>query len=145
MNAPGHLLRRWAGSLSKREPSHLDSAWAESMLLPAEVTLWRRMTAADRRHAVVVARRFMAMGQWSREEIAAALLHDVGKVVSQLGTTARVIATVVGPRTERFRQYHDHEALGAAMLREAGSSPVTVDLVRGVGRAHVLLRRADDV
>ena len=38
-----------------------------------------------------------------RDEMAAALLHDVGKVECGLGTFGRVAATVVGPRTQRFR------------------------------------------
>ena len=50
-----------------------------------------------------------------RAEVAGALLHDVGKVEAGLGTFGRVVATVVGPRTERFRTYHDHEAIGARL------------------------------
>jgi hypothetical protein len=55
------------------------------------------------------------------------------------------MATLVGPRTARFRQYHDHEALGASMLADAGSDPVTVELVQGRGSAAADLRAADDV
>ena len=49
----------------------------------------------------------------TRPQMAGALLHDVGKVQSGLGTWGRVAATIVGPRTRRFRQYHDHEQIGA--------------------------------
>ena len=73
------------------------------------------------------------MATWTRDEMAGALLHDIGKLDSDLGTAGRVVATVVGPRTARFRRYHDHERIGADMLKVAGSSPVTVDLV---GRAR---------
>jgi putative nucleotidyltransferase with HDIG domain len=140
-----HLVRRFAGSLSRREPAAADVAWAESQLLPSELDLWRRMRVADRRHSIEVARRFEPMGQWTREEIAGALLHDIGKVQSDLGTTMRVVATVVGPRTERFRLYHDHERIGADMLTAAGSDPVTVDLLRGKGRAMAALLDADNI
>ena len=58
-----------------------------------------------------------------RAEMAGALLHDVGKVQSGLGTWGRVAATVVGPRTRRFRQYHDHEQIGASMAAQAGIRP----------------------
>jgi hypothetical protein len=52
---------------------------------------------------------------------------------------------VVGPRGERFGRYHRHEEIGAEMIERVGSSPVTVALVRGEGRAAAALRAADDV
>ena len=59
-------------------------------MTPGEAGLWRRMSAADRRHAVVVARRADAtLGTAAtREVLAAALLHDVGKIDSGLGPVA---------------------------------------------------------
>jgi len=113
--------------------------------MPAEWELWRQLPVADRRHSIEVARRFQSMGQWSREETAGALLHDIGKLRSGLGTWMRVVATVVGPRTERFRRYHDHERIGADMLTAAGSSPVTIDLLLGTGRASSALMAADHI
>ena len=62
-----------------------------------------------------------------------------------LGTFARVAATVAGPRTARFRTYHDHEAIGARLAEAAGSDPVTVALIEGVGPAALDLRAADDL
>jgi len=140
-----HLARRFAGSLSRREPSTDEVAWVDSQLLAPELELWRRMPVADRRHSIEVARRFESMGQWTREEMAGALLHDIGKLESDLGTWMRVVATVVGPRTDRFRRYHDHEQLGAEMLIAAGSAEVTVDLLRGTGRASSALMAADNI
>jgi predicted HD phosphohydrolase len=139
-----HLARRFATSLSRREPSSDEVAWVESQLLAPELELWRGMPVADRRHSIEVARRFESMGQWTREEMAGALLHDIGKLESGLGTWMRVAATVVGPRTERFRMYHDHEEIGADMLTVAGSAEVTVDLLRGNGRASSALMAADN-
>lgn len=142
----GHLMRRTLGSLSSRPPSFADHEWAAQYLSAGEADLWHRMSAADRRHSILVARRFAErVGEASRAEMAGALLHDVGKVVSDLGTLARVAATVIGPRTARFRQYHDHERLGAELLAAAGSDPVTVALVTGSGAAAPALRDADDI
>ncbi len=141
----GHLVRRFVSSVSRREPGATDMTWAESNLLESEVQLWRRLSPPDRRHAITVARRFTSMGSWTREEMAGALLHDIGKIGSDLGTAARVLATIVGPRTERLRRYHDHERIGAEMLATAGSSPVTVDLVRGEGPAAAALAKADHI
>ena len=146
MSTIAHLARRFRGSLSRAEPASDDVAWAQAQLLPSETALWSRMAVQDRRHSIEVARRFVALRpKATPAEMAGALLHDVGKQVAGLGTFARVMATMVGPRTAQFRQYHDHEALGASMLAEAGSDPVTVELVQGRGSAAADLRAADDV
>jgi hypothetical protein len=141
----GHLVRRFLSSLSSRAPDAADTAWAESQLLDGELQLWGRLSVSDRRHAITVARRFESMGSWTRDEIAGALLHDIGKLDSDLGTASRVLATVVGSRTARFRRYHDHERIGAELLTGVGSSTVTVELVGGHGRAAAALDAADDI
>jgi predicted HD phosphohydrolase len=145
MDHVGHLVRRFVGSVSPREPNPADTAWVDAQLLDAESQLWHRMSVADRRHTIAVARRFEALGQWSREEVAGALLHDVGKLDAGLGTLARVAATIVGPRTTRFRRYHDHERIGAELLAMAGSSHITIELVLGRGRAARALANADNI
>ena len=146
MASPGHLVRRFVGSLSRRPPSPADEGWVQGWLAEAEWALWQQMVVADRRHAVLVARRFVdRRPSATRAEMAGALLHDIGKIDAGLGTLARVLATVVGPRTARFRRYHDHERIGAALLEVAGSDPVTVALVRGSGDAFADLCAADDI
>ena len=142
----GHLARRFVGSLSRRAPWAVDTAWALGQLLPSEAALWQRMSAQDRRHSIAVARRFAALvAQPTRAEMAGALLHDVGKSASGLGTFGRVVATVVGPRTSRFRRYHEHEALGIDMLRAAQSDSDTLAVIEGSGRAAKALRAADAI
>ena len=141
---PHHLVLRFVTSLSNRPPDVTDEVWAESHLLPGEVALWRRISNQDRRHAAKVARRFLAARpDASRAEIAGALMHDVGKIECGLGTWARVLATVVGPRTERFRCYHDHEHRGSLLAQEAGSDPATVELIDERGPAFDTLHRCD--
>ena len=146
MSRAGHLARRFAGSLSRRPPEPADEAWAESQLRGHEVLWWRKMSAADRRHAIAVARRFERFRvQPTRDELAAALLHDLGKLDSGLGTFGRVAATVVGAHGQRFRTYHDHERIGADRLEQLGSSAATVALVRREGPAADALAAADDL
>ncbi|MFZ9481895.1 MAG: hypothetical protein ACO3AV_03280 [Ilumatobacteraceae bacterium] len=146
MSSVAHLVRRFAGSLSRRPPDEAEVQWAFGHLQSREASLWSSMAVQDRRHSLQVARRFVAAEPGATQaEVAAALLHDVGKSVAGLGTLGRVVATIIGPRSERLRAYHDHEALGAAMLVEAGSDPVTVELVQGRGRLAASLRAADDV
>ncbi len=146
MTSVMHLARRFAGSLSRRPPPDSDVAWAVAQLLPSEAELWQRMSVQDRRHSILVARRFVEFAPGaSRPEVAAALLHDLGKLASGLGTFSRVLATVVGPRTTRFKQYHDHERVGADMLAVSGSSSETIELAQGRGDRAEDLRRADNI
>jgi hypothetical protein len=150
------LVRRFLASLSPRPPDGADERWAMSQLTMAEQTLWWRMSAPDRRHAVGVARRVAAVdGQ--RAVVAAALLHDCGKVESGLGTVARVGATVwialvgrarAGRGDGRVARYARHEPIGAILLAAGGSDPLTVALVGGGADAPATLlatlRAADD-
>ncbi|MBA3288457.1 MAG: HD domain-containing protein [Acidimicrobiia bacterium] len=140
----GHLARRFVGSLSRRPPTAPDVAWVDRLLSRRERALWGRMGPADRRHSIEVARRFVAIRPAAtRTELAAALLHDVGKVESGLGPFGRVVATVVGARQARFRRYHDHEVIGARLAAAAGADPVTVALIEGRGPAGADLESAD--
>lgn len=125
-----HLVRRFFGALSPAGPGLEDEAWVVTVLSEGELVLWRRMSGPDRRHAVGVARRVAAAGFGERSEVlAAALLHDVGKVSSGLSTFERVPATLArsAPRVpDRWRRYYDHPAIGAALLDGAGSHPLAV-------------------
>jgi len=136
-----HLVRRFVGSLRPGGPPEADRVWAEGQLRGGEVGLWRAMPAADRRHAVGVARRVDGrLGHDApRPVLAAALLHDVGKLDAGLGTFGRVAATLVaevaGPARvaawdNRFGRYLRHDELGAARLAAAGSDPLTVAWAR---------------
>lgn len=147
MGGAAHLARRFAGSLWPFGPSAEDEAWARSHLLPGEAALWGRMSRADRRHAAGVARRVAgALGDRAdRPVVAAALLHDVGKVESGLGTYGRVVATIAAAAagretagmwsegrgfTRRVGLYLRHPRLGADLLALAGSDPLTVAWAR---------------
>ena len=139
-----HLVRRFAGSLWPGGPSDDGESWVASILLPGERDLWRRMSGPDRRHAVGVAHRVeTALGreQATRAVLAAALLHDAGKVAAGLGTYGRVVATIAGAATKgrhalawsqgrgftrRVGLYLRHAPLGAELLARAGSDPLTI-------------------
>lgn len=144
LTKPHHLAARFFTSLSGRPPRVEDEVWAESQLLPGEVALWRQMSNQDRRHSIKVARRFVAARpDATRAEMAGALLHDVGKIRCGLGTFGRVVASVVGARTERFRCYHDHEHIGSVLAEQAGSEPATVELIDERGPAYEILSACD--
>jgi hypothetical protein len=143
MAGAGHLVKRFFGSLLPVGPSKVDAAWAVEVLLPGELDVWRKMSRVDRRHAVGVARRVeRSLGDEAvRPVLAAALLHDCGKIVSGLGTYGRVIATLSVKAagrdhamawsetrgfTRRVGLYAEHPRLGADLLGLAGSAPLTV-------------------
>ena len=135
-------------SLVPSQVQQIERQWVQSVLSQSEFDVWNNMMVQDRRHSVMVGRRFVKYRPTATQsEIAGALLHDVGKSVARLGTVGRVIATLVGPRTNRFRQYHDHEQIGATMLRSIGSDELTISMVEGscVGELRQALNKADDI
>ncbi|MFV0258023.1 MAG: hypothetical protein ACK5PP_06205 [Acidimicrobiales bacterium] len=144
-----HLTTRFVGSLSPAAPNEFDETWARSQLTPGEQAVWAAMSNPDRRHAIEVARRaVVSLGDRAdRPVVAAALLHDSGKTVSRLGTFARVGATLLWAVTDddraeqwadgpadsmpgrlrrRLGQYRRHPEIGARLLADAGSDPLTV-------------------
>lgn len=144
---PVHLVKRALTSAWNGPVGRAGFETVRAVLNDGEMEMWTLMQPRDQRHSLEVLRRFDALvPAASRAERAAALLHDVGKTESNLGWTARILATIIGPRGRRFASYADHEALGARML--AGlSDDRTVELVAmrvddAVSRALVA---ADDV
>ena len=143
MAGPAHLVRRFLGSLSPRPLAPADDRWARSQLTVGEQQLWDRLSAPDRKHAAGVARDVERRlgADAARPVLAAALLHDVGKLDSGLGTFGRVAATVIvgalgrsrvtswsdaAGRRGRLGRYANHPQRGARLLAQAGADPLTV-------------------
>ncbi len=105
------------------------------------------MQNRDQRHSLDVLRRFDSLFKAAtRDERAAALLHDVGKCESQLGWLGRIIATMLGPRTNSFRTYLDHEQIGLALISNV-STTRTSEVLKGdvVDDCVRALRDADNM
>ena len=148
MSHVAHLAKRFVTSFSRRDVSDTELDMVRSALSAGEYEMWFRFNKADRRHSVEVAERFVALRPGaSRNEIAGVLLHDIGKIVSNLSTLQRVAATIVGPRTKRFALYHQHEEIGADMLRRAGSHSEVIAMVNQTCSADVAdaFRAADNI
>lgn len=135
-----HLAHGFARSLDPLPPRRGDVAWVERVLQPGELAVWRAQQRVDRRESIRVARRTQRLlagtaragdDVWS----AAALLHDVGKQDSRLGTIARVLATLAaqiggveavaawshkGGLRRRAALYVRHPQIGADLVRMAG-------------------------
>lgn len=145
--AIGHLVRRFFGSLRPGGPSRADGDWVVSVLSEPQLQLWRRLSGPDRRHSVQVARDVERRlgGDATPPVLAAALLHDVGKLDAHLRTFGRVVATLtirLAGRDDvvewrrarglhrRIALYALHPELGADMLEMAGSDALTVAWTR---------------
>jgi len=143
----GHLAKRFFASLWPLGPSPEKQQWVRSVLTEEELKLWRRMSRADRRHAVGVARNVeRQLGhEATKPVLAAALLHDVGKVSAGLGTYGRVVATLAGAAagrsmadawtegkgfTRKVGLYLRHPVIGGDMLALAGSDSLTITWAR---------------
>ena len=143
-----HLCRRFVSSVFSRRIYEVELAEVQSILSMSEMGLWMKYQNVDKRHSLVVLHRLNElMPTADRDAQAAALLHDIGKSQSQLGVLRRVVATIVGPRTQQFSQYYRHEEIGIGLLENAGCSDVTISLLKGVGDAQVIaaLAAADNM
>jgi predicted HD phosphohydrolase len=113
------------------------------------VTSWsRKDVTEDELNSVRLAQRFASLLPGaSREHVAGVLLHDIGKIQSNLSTLMRVIATLVGPRTKRLSLYHQHEEIGITMLRHAGSDSEVIAVLNQTCRPEVAaaFRSADNI
>jgi hypothetical protein len=137
---PAHLVGRFFSSLLPLPVRADDREWVAAVLRPEELELWTRLSLADRRESIAVAKRVhvaLAGTEYADDPrwIAAALLHDIGKLDARLGTVRRALATmvvaVVGPRTvegwvdktgivRRCALYAFHDQLGADRIRISG-------------------------
>jgi len=143
-----HLVKRFTSSWSRKDVTEDELNMVRSLLTASEFNLWNQFSIADRRHSVEVAQRFaVLLPGASREQRAGVLLHDIGKIQSNLSTLMRVGATLVGPRTKRFRLYHQHEEIGVTMLRHAGSHADVIAVLNQTCNAEVAaaFRSADNI
>lgn len=135
-----HLAGRFVRALWPGPPRPADERWVAAVLSPAQHAQWRLQPSHDRRHTIRVARTVEARLAGTPYEgdlrwIAAALLHDIGKLDARLGVYGRVVATVSAAAagddladawserrgfTRRVGLYLRHPELGADRIRLAG-------------------------
>jgi hypothetical protein len=134
-----HLAGRFFGALSPAPPKAADVEWVRGVLNEDCLSQFRRQPNHDQRHAIAVARdveRRLAGTPYAGDDrwLAAALLHDIGKLDARLSVYGRVVATVAGSVaghdmaevwsaksgfTRRVGLYLRHAELGADRIRLA--------------------------
>jgi hypothetical protein len=115
-------------------------------LSPSQIVLFRRMHFFEQAHAFKVLQSLRQAGHTDPDLLAAALLHDVGKILAPLSLLDRVLV-VVGQRLfpravsrwgmgaarglrRPFVIAVQHPSWGADLASAAGASPKTCDLIR---------------
>jgi len=134
-----HLAGRFFGALSPAPPKAADVEWVRGVLNGDCFSQFRRQPNHDQRHAIGVARDVecrLADTPYAGDDrwLAAALLHDIGKLDGRLSVYGRVVATVAGSVaghdmaevwstksgfTRRVGLYLRHAELGADRIRLA--------------------------
>lgn len=139
------LLRGLDGLLAPWR--QLDDGPAETLLAPTALTLYRRMSKADRAHSLRLLAWLQTHAQTNPDLLVAALLHDCGKAAAPLAVwqrTLKVLLKSFAPALWRrlsrpaqpdhwrhpFFVLQTHPNIGAAWAETAGLNPTVVWLIR---------------
>lgn len=142
-------IRYRAGQFFKAlhtHPSASQLEQAKTVLKPALLALFLQMQPAEQAHSLAVYEQLIANGEKNSDLLAAALLHDVGKIRAPLRIWERVIIVIayyllpdriaawgkgrpVGWK-RTFVVAEQHPAWGAEMAAKAGAPPMTVEIIR---------------
>ncbi len=125
--------------------SRIEIASLRGHLTPAQIVLFQRMHPSEQQHALRVMEKLIVSGHAEADLLSAALLHDVGKILSPLSVLDRMLI-VLGkhffPTLSRrwgrgsmhglcrpFVVAEYHAEWGSNLAAQAGASPVTVNLI----------------
>lgn len=124
----------------------VDDARAARLLSPGLFALYRQMRRSERQHSLRVLNALQRSGHTDPDLLAAALLHDVGKIRCPFTLPEKVLVVLVKAARPRlyarlgnspahgwrrpFAVSVQHPAWGAEMVAVAGGSPLLVELVR---------------
>ncbi len=140
-----YRLRQFWKSISANK-NHIPDATLSTCLSPAQIVLFRQMQPSEQMHAFQVYQKLSATGWGDRDLLAAALLHDVGKILYPLSSMDRVVI-VLGKRLfpkkisswaggvpsgwrRPFVIGKYHSEWGAELAKKANTSARAVELIR---------------
>jgi len=142
---PIYRIRQFLQAVTRRRPPDAGETLARH-LSPALTALFHRMAASEQAHALAVLAQLQARGCTDPDLLAAALLHDVGKVRLPLSTLDRVLIVLAkrfmpqaaarwgqadGRGFKRpFVTAARHAAWGAELAQAAGASARTCSWIR---------------
>jgi len=126
---------------------HIKSEAILPYLSPSQLILFRQMQPSEQAHAYHVFNHLVDAGKRDPDLLAAALLHDVGKILSPLSIFDRIMIVVgrhLFPKAAKrwgeaaphglqrpFVVAACHAQWGADLVEQAGASSLTIELVRG--------------
>lgn len=124
----------------------VETAMVSPYLAPAQLALFRQLQRSEQWHACLMLNKLLDQGETDRDLLAAALLHDIGKILYPLKTWERVLIVIMKrsfPRlvegwgqgspqglVKPFVVACQHARWGADLAEKAGASALTVGLVR---------------
>ena len=142
-----YRIRQFRHALTARpDPAQIERA--KTVLSPAEFHLFSQMQPSEQVHSMQVLEQLQQQGQTHPALLAAALLHDIGKSRQPLAIWGRVVIVLGkslfpakvqtwGAETRSptdlkkvFIIASQHPQWGADMAKQAGSQPLTVNLIR---------------
>jgi hypothetical protein len=141
----GYRTRQFLNALwGGPKPAQLELA--RQRLTPAQFDLFQRLQPSEMSHALTMCEHLVAQGDDDPDLLAAALLHDIGKVRHPLRIWERILIVLgqkvfpqrsarwgVGePRGWRraFVVAAQHPAWGAKMVAMVGASPLVLAMIR---------------
>lgn len=134
MTRIAHLARRFFGSWRVRRPGPAAQQTIADLLSETEAAVFWEQSPPDLEHALRSMEAVLDQRPGRRDLARAALLHDIGKRHSSLGTIGRSIATAASllriPLRGRFRRYLDHTEAGARELEQLGCEALVVAFAR---------------
>jgi hypothetical protein len=123
-----------------------DDTLAQQHLSPALFSLFEQMRRSERQHSLRVLNELMASGHDQPDLLAAALLHDVGKIRAPFSLPEKVLVVLVKATSpglylrwgsgssqgwrRPFAVSVQHPAWGADMVAGSDGTPLTVELIR---------------
>src|SRR5271163_3909737 len=95
------LAKRLTETFQRAPLAAAEQMWVQSLLTREEFGLWSRLSAYDQRHSVRVAQgvpRRLAATQYAGDLrwLSVAVMHDIGKLESNLAPHERMLATMAG-------------------------------------------------